>query len=158
MNSRITSILIVLFALLALTFAAPMADALPEAISEVVSETEAVEDTRPVLMSRGMWGKSTYYYQNGVTAKCGQVYQDNVYIAALAPYYFEGGRNPCNKRIWIKAQSGKGKGRTLVATVVDRCAGCVREHVDLAVEPFKRLAGDSGLDIGVLQIEWGWTN
>ncbi|KAI5810507.1 hypothetical protein BZA77DRAFT_327904 [Pyronema omphalodes] len=158
MNSRLISILFTLFALLALTFAVPMADALPAGIPDAEPEPEAIEDTRPVLMSRGLWGKATYYYQYGVHSKCGQIWPDSAYIAALAPWYFEGGRNPCNRRIWVKAQSGKGKGRTLVATVVDRCAGCSREHVDLAVEPFRRLAGDSGLDIGVLQIEWGWKN
>ena len=97
-------------------------------------------------------GKASFYYQGGATGSCGQAHGDGDYIVALSTDHFDG-KNPCGTKVKVTNISGAGKGRSVDVIVADKCMGCAAKQIDLAVGPFKYLAGDDGLDVGILEID-----
>ncbi|KAJ4385814.1 hypothetical protein N0V93_010245 [Gnomoniopsis smithogilvyi] len=126
-----------LTAFAALTAAAPMADQSPA-------------EPRGLLS-----GQLTWYTEGmGVSATaCGTVHQVTEHIAALSPADYGTYANPndspvCGKHIRIHGSNGN----SVVAKVVDRCAGCTGHNVDVTPVVFTTL----GFTEAVGRVEMSW--
>ncbi|CAO1614959.1 unnamed protein product [Jaminaea pallidilutea] len=71
---------------------------------------------------------------------------DSSFIGAVGQW---SGGPSCGDYVNICRTSNGNKCITI--RVVDSCAGCDSNHIDLTKESFKALAGDGGLDVGVVQ-------
>ncbi|KAK6821784.1 RlpA-like double-psi beta-barrel-protein domain-containing protein-containing protein [Apiospora arundinis] len=101
------------------------------------------------LVARAKSGDMTYY-DAGLGA-CGRTNNNQDSIVALPFSYFKAS-NPnqdpmCGKKIKI---SYKGKSKTV--TVVDKCAGCSGNSIDVTPKVFTDLVG--GLGAGRVQVTW----
>ncbi|KAK8085865.1 RlpA-like double-psi beta-barrel-protein domain-containing protein-containing protein [Apiospora hydei] len=90
------------------------------------------------------------YYTAGLGA-CGQTNNNNDAIVALPSSFFTAG-NPnldpvCNRNIRITYQ-----GKSKTAKVVDKCAGCAGNSIDVTPSVFTALVG--GLGAGRVKVTW----
>jgi len=109
-------------------------------------------------------GQATWYHvdQNGAKGACGQMHHDDgFYVAPAFGTYdnFEGANpgNPNNNPICGKNLKATYEGKSVVVTVVDRCASCMNSgDIDLSPTAFQALAD---LSVGVLPgVQWEWTD
>ncbi|PHH61420.1 hypothetical protein CDD81_391 [Ophiocordyceps australis] len=91
-------------------------------------------------------GQITYYYP-GLGA-CGQTNGANDAIVAVSAPLFDSQR-PCGRNIRVKYG-----GRSVVVRVVDRCAGCAYNDLDLSPTAFQQVVGDLGK--GRVPASWEW--
>ncbi|CAF3359542.1 unnamed protein product [Rotaria socialis] len=107
------------------------------------------------ILSGSFHGRCTYYHVEGDYTACGTRHSDNEYIAALNAPQFDmhtPNGNPnrnslCNRKIEVNGPRG-----SIVVQLVDRCAGCPHDGLDLSPAAFKAIAGS--LSIGVVQVSW----
>ncbi|KAL6852615.1 hypothetical protein ACO1O0_007162 [Amphichorda felina] len=100
----------------------------------------------PEVANLAARGEMTYY-EPGLGA-CGQTNGPGELIVAVSASRYDQ-QNLCGKK--IKVQGSRGE---VVVTVVDRCAGCARDDLDLSPAAFKQAIGDLG--IGRTEGRWGW--
>ncbi|KAI6170964.1 Rare lipoprotein A (RlpA)-like double-psi beta-barrel [Aphelenchoides bicaudatus] len=87
-------------------------------------------------------GDFTYYDVKGYSA-CGPTIDANTQmLAAVSPSYFPSG-NPNNAPICKKCVQVTYKGKSVKVPIKDKCPGCAKEHIDLSVPAFKKLAPTS---------------
>ncbi|GAO13600.1 hypothetical protein UVI_02015280 [Ustilaginoidea virens] len=91
----------------------------------------------PMELEARNTGDFTYYY-TGLGA-CGQTNHDGELVAAVGHGLYDR-VHPCGRNIRLHY-----KGRSVVARVVDRCAGCNDNSVDLSPAAFRAVVGDLGL-------------
>ncbi|KAI5813377.1 RlpA-like double-psi beta-barrel-protein domain-containing protein-containing protein [Pyronema omphalodes] len=98
-------------------------------------------------------GLATYYAPG--SGSCGWVNSNSDDIVAISYKIMEplDGGNPnnnpnCGRKIKVSY-----KGKSLIATVVDKCMGCSPEKIDLAQGAFEKL---SPIDPGVINVSWEW--
>ncbi|PHH66848.1 hypothetical protein CDD82_1524 [Ophiocordyceps australis] len=91
-------------------------------------------------------GQLTYYYP-GLGA-CGQTNGANDAIVAVSAPLFDAQR-PCGRNIRVHYQ-----GRSVMVRVVDRCAGCAYNDLDLSPSAFQQVVGDLGK--GRVPASWEW--
>lgn len=111
-------------------------------------------------------GEVTYYNPDVGLTSCGGSYGDDDWIVAIstdrqneikaAHKQANNNANPvCGAK--IKATNPE-TGNSVVVTVVDTCASCKRDDLDVTEAAFKKLTGGS-LDAGRLKkIEWQWVD
>ncbi|TFK36607.1 RlpA-like double-psi beta-barrel-protein domain-containing protein-containing protein, partial [Crucibulum laeve] len=87
---------------------------------------------------------ATYFYP-GLGA-CGFTNGNNDFIAALSSAKYQAEGNFCSRAIRVNYN-----GRSVVATVVDKCPGCGYDDVDLSPAAFSALAN---LTLGRIPVEW----
>jgi len=98
------------------------------------------------------------YYDTGLGA-CGWTNTDSDMIAAIAFGTFDtypgyNGANPNNNPICGKTVTATYGANTATVTIVDRCAGCMKDSsLDFSPAAFQLL---SPLGAGRIQIEWSW--
>lgn len=90
---------------------------------------------------------SITYFNPGLGA-CGETNGDGDYITAVSAALFDSQR-PCGRNIRVSYQ-----GRSIVVRVVDRCAGCAYNDLDLSPAAFQAVIGDLG--IGRTNAQWEW--
>ncbi|KAI0645357.1 RlpA-like double-psi beta-barrel-protein domain-containing protein-containing protein [Trametes meyenii] len=88
---------------------------------------------------------ATFYNPNGGTGACGKPLQNSDLIVALSSAQYSGGSN-CGRRIAVHYQ-----GKSVDATVEDRCPGCGSGSIDLSPAAFQQLAP---LSAGRIQVTW----
>jgi len=102
-------------------------------------------------------GEGTWYNMAGGYTACGQMYSDNDMVVALSHSLFDTktpNGNPNNNAFCGKKLRATYKGKSVVVTAVDRCAGCAYGDLDFTPTAFSKLA-DMG--VGRLQgITWQW--
>ncbi|KAI8869722.1 hypothetical protein GQ42DRAFT_111914, partial [Ramicandelaber brevisporus] len=92
-------------------------------------------------------GKATWY--NPALGSCGWTNGDNDVVVAVSHQIYGQGINACKKCVNIVGSNGK----TVKATVVDKCMGCTPDHLDVSPATFKAVEPDLG--VGVLRgISW----
>ncbi|KAK8044005.1 RlpA-like double-psi beta-barrel-protein domain-containing protein-containing protein [Apiospora rasikravindrae] len=109
------------------------------------------EGSSPKLEARAFSGDMTYY-DAGLGA-CGQTNNNNDAIVALPSHFFTAS-NPnqdplCNRNIRITYQ-----GKSTTAKIVDKCAGCSGNSIDVTPSVFTTLVG--GLGAGRVQVTWDY--
>ena len=123
----------------------PVAD--PTAALQVKPVVKATTTSTGSGGVSGSNGQATFYYQKGVAGACGNINPDSAMIVALNNYKYRS--SLCGKTISIKSlQTGK----TVQATVADRCPGCGPNDVDLSTGLFAALGGTQ--QEGVFKIDW----
>ena len=87
------------------------------------------------------------YYAVGLGA-CGWISKSSDLVVAVSPRVFDPGPRgaACGRRLRVSYA-----GRSITARVVDRCAGCKREDIDLSRAAFSKLAQ---LSAGVIVVQW----
>ncbi|KAL6699204.1 expansin-like protein [Trichoderma pleuroticola] len=90
---------------------------------------------------------SVTWYNTGLGA-CGQTNSDNELVVAVSHSLYDR-EHPCGRKIRVSYQ-----GRSAVVTVVDRCAGCAENDLDLSPAAFRAVIGE--LDIGRTAATWDW--
>lgn len=88
-------------------------------------------------------------YAAGTVSCSNQKYSNDDWIVALASQNFDGGSH-CGKQVRITDES---TGKTVSATLVDECATCEDNQLDLTPVVWKALHGDDESD-GVFNIKW----
>jgi hypothetical protein len=92
------------------------------------------------------------YYATGLGA-CGWTNKDSDFITAVAASLYDSfglsnGSKVCGRK--VKIFYG---GKSITATVVDRCVGCAQNDLDLSPSAFSALASQ---DIGRTKMTWTW--
>lgn len=87
------------------------------------------------------------WYNTGLGA-CGGTNNDGELVAAVSHSLYDR-EHPCGRKIRINYN-----GKSEVVTVVDRCAGCAEDDVDLSPTAFEHVIGP--LDIGRVTASWDW--
>ncbi|KAJ6098815.1 hypothetical protein N7467_000350 [Penicillium canescens] len=106
-------------------------------------------------ISGGPYSGDLTWFDTGLGA-CGQWNIDTDYIAAVSHIVFDRearGTNPNNNALCgqkIHIQRG---GRTVEATVVDRCEGCKENDIDVTPSLFQQFGN---LDRGRMDVVWWW--
>ncbi|KAH7319593.1 riboflavin aldehyde-forming enzyme [Stachybotrys elegans] len=85
------------------------------------------------------------YFDPGLGA-CGQTHSGADFIAAVSHIRYDR-ENLCGRRLRVSYQ-----GRSADVQIVDRCAGCAENDVDLSPSAFQAAVGDLGL--GRVQGTW----
>ncbi|KAH6652845.1 riboflavine-aldehyde-forming enzyme [Truncatella angustata] len=88
------------------------------------------------------------YYAPGL-GSCGGTNSESDAVVALS-YEQYNGANPCGKTISITLN-----GKTIPATVVDKCMGCTVDAIDVSPSVFEQLAS---LDVGRTVVTWEFTS
>ncbi|UNI16045.1 hypothetical protein JDV02_002521 [Purpureocillium takamizusanense] len=105
----------------------------------------AVENS-PSVATRSESGSLTWF--NPGLGACGEHNGDGDAIVAISASIFDGQR-PCGRNIRVSY-----KDKSVTVRVVDRCAGCGQNDLDLSPSAFESLTGDKGL--GRVQGTWDW--
>ncbi|KAH0494584.1 hypothetical protein TgHK011_001201 [Trichoderma gracile] len=113
------------------------------AMALTTSAAPTEPNTRATINRTG----SVTWYNTGLGA-CGQTNSDGELVAAVSASLYDR-EHPCGRKIRISYQ-----GRSEVVTVVDRCAGCAENDLDLSPAAFKGVIGDPGL--GRVTASWEW--
>ncbi|CCX34952.1 RlpA-like double-psi beta-barrel-protein domain-containing protein-containing protein [Pyronema domesticum] len=98
-------------------------------------------------------GLATYYTPG--SGSCGghnSISDDIVAISHKIMEPLDGG-NPNSNPICGRQIKVSYKGKSLIATVVDKCMGCAPEKIDLSQGAFEKL---SPIDPGVIKVSWEW--
>ncbi|KZV72796.1 hypothetical protein PENSPDRAFT_683372 [Peniophora sp. CONT] len=93
-------------------------------------------------------GEATFYFQGGVAGACGKVFPDSALIVAEQAGRFKA--SDCGRKVRItNTQNGK----TVTATVEDKCPGCQGNpnSLDLSKAAFDAIASEAQ---GVVPISW----
>ncbi|KAL7275476.1 hypothetical protein RUND412_001583 [Rhizina undulata] len=98
------------------------------------------------IEKRSNHGDATWYYP-GLGA-CGYTNSDTDLVIAVAPGHFAA-RNQCNRPVAISYGN-----KRVNVKVVDRCAGCGPQDIDLSPTAFAVLAA---LGVGRMQVVWDFT-
>lgn len=94
-------------------------------------------------------GMATYYLVNkSGHPSCGGRYDSNAMVVALSHKRMQGRNNPCGERIKVYGDYG-----SVIAEVVDTCAGCDKDDIDLSPKAFEKLGQ---MREGKLEIEWSF--
>ncbi|KAL9939726.1 hypothetical protein V8E36_001543 [Tilletia maclaganii] len=129
-------------------------DVTPSADDADVSEDD---DNSGSGSGASLSGEGTWYNMAGGYTACGQMYSDNDMVVALSHSLFDTktpNGNPNNNAFCGKKLRATYKGKSVVVTAVDRCAGCAYGDLDFTPTAFSKLA-DMG--VGRLQgITWQW--
>ncbi|PTB67729.1 hypothetical protein BBK36DRAFT_1116350 [Trichoderma citrinoviride] len=113
------------------------------AMALTTSAAPTEPDTRATINRTG----AITWYNTGLGA-CGQTNNDGELVAAVSASLYDR-EHPCGRKLRISYQ-----GRSGVVKVVDRCAGCAENDVDLSPAAFKSIIGDLGL--GRVTASWEW--
>ncbi|KAF9873760.1 riboflavin aldehyde-forming enzyme [Colletotrichum karsti] len=142
-----------------LTAAAGIAALVQAAPFTVTNEVQGLNDINPTIaarqdMSPGPFTGEMTYYNPGL-GSCGQNHGDGDMVVALSAAKLGGASNDnplCSKSVQISYG-----GKTVDATVVDKCPGCASNNIDVSPAVFTALMGT--LDRGrVLGVTWKITN
>ncbi|PFH56422.1 hypothetical protein XA68_16532 [Ophiocordyceps unilateralis] len=87
------------------------------------------------------------WYEPGLGA-CGETSLKEDAIVAVSPSYFDR-HDACSRKLRVTYH-----GASLDLRVVDRCAGCAVNDLDLSPSAFKHLVGDLG--VGRVAAVWEW--
>ncbi|KAF3069168.1 Allergen Asp [Trichoderma lentiforme] len=90
---------------------------------------------------------SVTWYNTGLGA-CGQTNNDNELVCAVSHSLYDH-EHPCGRKIRVSYRD-----KSAVVTVVDRCAGCAENDLDLSPAAFRAAIGE--LDIGRTIATWDW--
>ncbi|KAK4066041.1 uncharacterized protein Triagg1_8350 [Trichoderma aggressivum f. europaeum] len=90
---------------------------------------------------------SVTWYNTGLGA-CGNVNNDGELVVAVSHSLYDR-EHPCGRKIRVGYHD-----RSAVVTVVDRCAGCAENDLDLSPAAFRAAIGE--LDIGRITATWDW--
>ena len=115
-------------------------------IATALASSSALGAPAPETANLAARGEMTYY-EPGLGACGGTNGPGELIVAVSASRYDQ--QNPCGRKIKVKGDRGE-----VVVTVVDRCAGCARDDLDLSPAAFQRAIGDLG--IGRTEGSWGW--
>lgn len=116
-----------------------------------ISLVATVDASAAIPFGRVIDGKATYYDDAGLSA-CGQnIDASTEVLVAVSPVFWTA-PNPNNDRlcrdVFVEVTHN---GKKVRAKVKDKCMGCDRDHVDLSLPAFRRLA-DPGQ--GVINVKW----
>ena len=100
-------------------------------------------------------GEGTYY-QTGLGA-CGETSSNSDYIVAVSHSLFDetDTGNPNNNPICGRKVKAFYEGKSVEATVVDRCEGCAHDDLDFSPSAFTSIADKS---LGRIDIKWEFIN
>ncbi|KZV72795.1 hypothetical protein PENSPDRAFT_683371 [Peniophora sp. CONT] len=93
-------------------------------------------------------GEATFYFQGGAAGACGNVFPDSAFIVAEQAARFT--LSDCGRQVRVtNTQNGK----SVVATVEDRCPGCQGNpnSLDLSQAAFDAIGDEAQ---GVIPISW----
>lgn len=97
-------------------------------------------------------GDATYYFQGGGITACGEGFNDNDLIGAIAfSWWTEDNPNNdpnCQKSARVTDPS---TGKSVTVRIKDKCGGCKRGDIDLSVAAFKSLRP---LSVGRFPVRW----
>ncbi|KAL7931828.1 RlpA-like double-psi beta-barrel-containing domain-containing protein [Trichoderma chlorosporum] len=96
------------------------------------------------LVARQNFGDITFY--NTGLGACGFFNNDQESVVAVSAALFDS-QSVCGRSISVAFN-----GRSVTAQIVDRCAGCALDDVDLSPQAFSDLTGS--LDAGRVQGSW----
>ncbi|KAI7902825.1 RlpA-like double-psi beta-barrel-protein domain-containing protein-containing protein [Cokeromyces recurvatus] len=91
-----------------------------------------------VIEKRGSYsGHATFYsVKKSGKPSCGGKYNNNDLVVALSHKRMPKGHGkPCGKKIRVKGPKG-----SVRVKVVDTCAGCSKNHIDLSPKAFEKIA------------------
>ncbi|MFI2432046.1 RlpA-like double-psi beta-barrel domain-containing protein [Streptomyces sp. NPDC018693] len=129
-------------------------------VLSVVAVTATVLGTTPAAAwapGTQHWGDATWYNPSAGVGACGWRNGDNEMVAAVSPQVYGNYPNPNNspvcgrKMVVFSDAAGSWSKPAIVVTVVDRCAGCGPDDVDLSPAAFQKLRG---LDVGRFRTTW----
>ncbi|KAM0464916.1 hypothetical protein ACHAPV_001907 [Trichoderma viride] len=103
--------------------------------------------TEPETRAAAVFTGSVTYYDVGLGA-CGQTNYDSELVVAVSHSLYDR-EHPCGRNIRVYYQ-----GRSVVVRVVDRCAGCAEDDLDLSPTAFEQVIGSK--DIGRATATWEW--
>ncbi|KAG8692523.1 hypothetical protein FRC09_011139, partial [Ceratobasidium sp. 395] len=149
MLSRLAFSFFVLSALLAMV----VAEHVPRHVHGVDAglvprHVHATHDLEERGKPKGTGGTGTWYKPG--LGHCGGHNKDGDMIIAL-PTKAYGNGQWCGKKVKV---TNKKNGKSVIATCVDSCPGCKAGDLDMSPQAFKGIAGQGGLDLGVLSIIW----
>lgn len=94
-------------------------------------------------------GVATYYLVNkSGRPSCGGRYDKNAMVVALSHKRMQGRNNPCGESIKVYGDYG-----SVTVQVVDTCAGCDKDDIDLSPKAFAKIGE---MNEGELEIEWSF--
>ncbi|MEV7424883.1 MULTISPECIES: RlpA-like double-psi beta-barrel domain-containing protein [unclassified Streptomyces] len=96
-------------------------------------------------------GQATWY--NTGLGACGWNNNDGELVVAVSPGVYGTYPNPNNSPVCGRQLQVNGPLGSVTVTVVDRCAGCATNDVDLSPAAFSRI-GD--LNAGRINVSWDW--
>ncbi|WP_128376893.1 RlpA-like double-psi beta-barrel domain-containing protein [Streptomyces cavernae] len=107
----------------------------------------------PAAAATTHYGDVTWYNPSVGIGACGQWHGDNELVAAVSPQVYGSYPNPnnspvCGRTLWVY---GPNSLDGVAVKVVDRCARCAANDVDLSPAAFSRLA-----DLGVGRFKTYW--
>lgn len=123
-------------------------------ISDTTIGVVPTETTPPVEQGNLLYGDGTYFYP-GMGA-CGFVSHESEYIVAVSQAVWDPqmvDANPNNNPICGKKIRAYYDGKSVEATIVDKCMGCAPNDLDFAPVAFTQLAHQ---DLGRIKIAWEW--
>ncbi|KAK5654919.1 hypothetical protein OQA88_6675 [Cercophora sp. LCS_1] len=126
-------------------------------ISLLAMATTLVAPTLAVPTKAQFSGVMRHYSPSDGLGACGTLHQDSEFVVGLSPSLFDPqtpNGNPNNNPLCYKRLRISYNGKTVDASVVDRCPGCPNQgDLDLSPAAFSALAN---LGDGVLNASWEW--
>lgn len=103
-------------------------------------------------------GAVTVYSQGARAGSCGEVHDDNAFIAALGNAWMNGEymSEECGRQIRVTNLGSfypvGGEGRSIIVTVKDTCESCDEDHIDLSIAAWNALTDNT--DFGLINVAW----
>lgn len=120
------------------------------AASALLAATALAAPTETKSLAARSNGDITWYYP-GLGA-CGETNGDGDAVAAVSAAIYDA-QNVCGRYIKVSYAKGGRKGEATVR-VVDRCANCATNDIDLSPSAFEKVTGDKSL--GRVSGSWEW--
>ncbi|MEW1718569.1 RlpA-like double-psi beta-barrel domain-containing protein [Streptomyces sp. NPDC093109] len=111
----------------------------------------ASADATPDAVQVQVAGQATWY--NTGLGACGWYNNDSELVVAISPALYGTYPNPNNSPACGRRMAVSGPWGSVTVTVVDRCAGCATNDIDLSPTAFSRI-GD--LNAGRINVNWNW--
>ncbi|TFK98111.1 hypothetical protein BDV98DRAFT_220001 [Pterulicium gracile] len=111
------------------------------------------------LVARDSFGSGTWYDVNAGYTACGTLHNNDAWVVAVSAGLYDSTAvdgNPnhnriCGRKIWLWGWYGTAP---TDVTIVDRCAGCAWNDIDMSPSVFRYVVGDLGA--GRKPIGWNW--
>ncbi|AXG78314.1 RlpA-like double-psi beta-barrel domain-containing protein [Streptomyces paludis] len=115
--------------------------------ASVTSASAAPDTTARIQVA----GQATWF--NTGLGACGWYNNNSELVVAISPALYGTYPNPNNSPACGRRMAVSGPWGSVTVTVVDRCAGCATNDIDLSPTAFSRI-GD--LNAGRINVNWNW--
>ncbi|TWP53926.1 hypothetical protein FKR81_04005 [Lentzea tibetensis] len=119
--------------------------------ASAISLVAAVDASAAIPFGRVIDGKATYYDNVGPSACGPNIDASAEVLVAVSPVFWttpNPNNDPLCRNVFVEVMHN---GKKVRAKVKDKCMGCDRDHVDLSLPAFRRLANP---DRGVIDVKW----